>query len=199
MKLDYSYWYFKSALSKNFCNEVIKFAKKQKPKIGKTFSKNKDLKKFRHSNIVWLNEPWIYNEITPYLRDANKNSNWNFEIDSAENCQFTIYNKNQYYHWHQDSLPKPYDTPTNINLHGKIRKISVTCSLSDSNDYKGGELEFLQNEEIDCEKTKIIKCKEISEQGSLVFFPSFIYHRVTPVTKGTRYSLVIWFLGKPFK
>jgi len=42
-------------------------------------------------------------------------------------------------------------------------------------------------------------CTEIKSQGSLVIFPSFVQHRVKPVTKGTRYSLVIWSLGQPYK
>lgn len=209
MKLEYTYWYFKSALSKKFCNEVIKFAKKQKPKTAGIFSVNtnkkltkkdkNNLKKHRDSNIVWLNEPWIYNEIIPFIKSANVSSNWNFDFDVAENCQFTIYNKNQYYHWHQDSYSKPYDCPENVSLHGKIRKLSVTCSLSDSSDYQGGELQFLKNNEINFKENDVIECNEIKEQGSIVVFPSFVYHRVTPIIKGTRYSLVIWFLGKPFK
>jgi PKHD-type hydroxylase len=50
-----------------------------------------------------------------------------------------------------------------------------------------------------CLKFKKHTVKEINEKGSIVIFPSFLYHAVEPVKQGTRYSLVIWFLGKPWK
>jgi PKHD-type hydroxylase len=83
-------------------------------------------------------------------------------------------------------------------LVGKIRKLSVTVSLSDSNDYKGGELEFDFRNGEHGKISNIVECKEIKSKGSLVVFPSFVWHRVKPVTKGTRYSLVIWHCGLPF-
>ena len=75
----------------------------------------------------------------------------------------------------------------------------MTVSLSDPKDYKGGELEFdFRNKDPD-KKPSIQKCTEILPKGSLVVFPSFVWHRVCPVKKGSRYSLVIWNLGYPFK
>jgi PKHD-type hydroxylase len=75
----------------------------------------------------------------------------------------------------------------------------VTLSLSDEKDYKGGELEFdFRNLDPDKKRNTAI-CKEIKPKGSLVIFPSFVWHRVRPVTKGSRYSLVIWNLGWPFQ
>jgi len=157
-----------------------------------------DLKKKRDSNIVWLSERWIYREIHPYIHIANKNAGWNFEWDFSEACQFTKYKINQHYDWHCDSWEEPYNNPKNLNTHGKIRKLSVTCCLSDPKDYKGGELEFsFRNNLEDTSATK--ECKEILPIGSIVVFPSFIWHKVKPVTEGTRYSLVIWNLGKPYR
>ena len=78
-------------------------------------------------------------------------------------------------------------------------KLSVTVTLSDPKDYKGGELEFdFRNMDPD-KKPSILKCKEILPKGSLVVFPSFVWHRVCPVKSGERNSLVIWNLGYPFK
>jgi len=83
--------------------------------------------------------------------------------------------------------------------HGKIRKLSVTVTLSDPKDYKGGELEFdFRNMDPD-KKRNVKKCTEILPKGSLVVFPSFVWHRVCPVKSGERNSLVIWNLGWPFK
>jgi PKHD-type hydroxylase len=212
MNLKNYYFYFKSALSEKFCNDVLEYGKKQQEVLATTgkehkiFQKNKkltkkdieNLKKVRNSNVVWMNDRWIYDQIQPYIHEANKLAGWNFDWDYSESCQFTKYNKKQFYDWHQDSFEQPYDSPNDLNFNNKIRKLSVTCSLSDQNEYKGGELEFdFRNNE----KSKPVRkiCKEILPKGSIVVFPSFVWHRVRPVTKGTRYSLVIWNLGYPFK
>jgi len=78
-------------------------------------------------------------------------------------------------------------------------RLSVTVTLSDPKDYKGGELEFdFRNQDPD-KKPNIKKCTEILPKGSLVVFPGFVWHRVCPVKKGSRHSLVIWNLGWPYK
>ena len=159
----------------------------------------KDLKKKRDSDIVWLDERWIYKEVQPYVRQANANAGWNFEWDFSEQMQFTQYKKGQYYGWHCDGWDRPYQRPAGDPSNGKVRKLSVTLTLSDPEEYKGGELEFdFRNRDPD-KKQNIYKCKEILPKGSLVVFPGFVWHRVCPVTKGTRHSLVMWNLGWPFK
>jgi len=161
----------------------------------------KDLKKKRDSNIVWINDRWVYKEIQPYVNEANKNAGWNFQWDWSESCQFTKYEKGQFYDWHCDSWDKPYFNKNQPQdpQNGKIRKLSVTVTLSDPKEYKGGELEFdFRNMDPD-KKPNIRKCKEILPKGSLVVFPSFVWHRVCPVKSGERKSLVIWNLGWPFK
>jgi PKHD-type hydroxylase len=212
MNLEFHYWYFISALSDKFCDDLIAYGKskqeqvalvggaqkilQKKEKLSKKELKN--LQKVRHSNVAWLNDTWIYNAIHPFINTANKNAGWNFDWDYSESCQFTKYSKNQFYGWHCDSFLKPYDNKNDQNFNGKIRKLSVTVSLSDPKDYQGGQLEFdLRNREDG--KPHIVQCKEILPRGSIVVFPSHVWHRVKPVTKGTRYSLVIWNLGYPFK
>ena len=209
MSLQNYYWYFKDAVPAHICDDIIKYGLQVKDKMALTGGYNdnilknpkavKDLKKKRDSNVAWLSESWIYKELHPYIRLANQNAGWRFQWDWSEACQFTKYNKGQYYDWHCDSLGYSYNKPDDRNSHGKIRKLSVTLSLSDPKDYKGGELEFdFRNWDPDKKRnTKI--CTEIKPKGSLVVFPSFVWHRVRPVTKGSRYSLVIWNLGWPFK
>ena len=213
MNLKYSYWYFKSTLPEKFCNDLVKYGNEKTEEIALTggfqekIEKNnslsddelKDLKKKRDSNIVWLSEPWIYNEIHPYIHQANKSAGWNFQWDYSEACQFTKYKQDQYYGWHCDSWDGPYVDIKNKNYNGKIRKLSVTCVLSKPEDYEGGELEFDFGADEPDKKHNVRPCTEIKTQGSLVVFPSFVRHRVKPVTKGTRYSLVIWSLGQPYK
>ena len=83
---------------------------------------------------------YIKNYIHTFIK-ANKNAGWNFEWDRSESCQFTKYKHNQYYDWHCDSWAKPYDKPNSPD-NGKIRKLSMTCQLTDGSEYEGGELEF---------------------------------------------------------
>jgi len=212
MNLQNYYYYFQNALTPRFCDELIKYGisqqeqlavtggQQEKIKKGQSLNNDdiKDLKKKRDSNIVWLSDCWIYKEIHPYIHKANKLAGWNFDWDFSEACQFTKYKLNQFYDWHSDSWNAPYENQNNKETFGKIRKLSVTCSLSDPKDYKGGELEF-DFRNMDPDKKSVRKCAEILPRGSVVVFPSHVWHRVKPVTKGTRYSLVIWNLGYPFK
>jgi PKHD-type hydroxylase len=212
MNLQNYYYFFQNALTPRFCDELIKYGKSQQEQLaltgGQTDKVNKgkplddkdiiDLKKKRDSNIVWLSDRWIFKEIQPFIHQANQLAGWNFEWSFSEACQFTKYKLNQFYDWHADSWETPYANKDNPDTFGKIRKLSVTCSLSAPEDYEGGELEF-DFRNTDPDKPAIRKCAEIKPRGSIVVFPSHVWHRVKPVTKGTRYSLVIWNLGYPFK
>ena len=219
MLLKNYYYYFKSALSPKFCDEVLKYGKLHTMQDAVTHvnAKDKDFKttmdemtndekthvlKKRKSNIAWMNDRWIYQQIHPYIHEANEKAGWNFQWDFSESCQFTKYDTGQFYDWHSDGHPTPYKSLENDNMKGKIRKLSVTVSLNDPNEYEGGNLEFdFRNgkDYQDEDKNSIRTCTEIRPKGSIVVFPSFVWHRVTPVTKGTRYSLVMWNLGWPFK
>ena len=208
MNLTNYYWYFQSAVPERICDDISKYGKQLQEQMavtgafgGKKLNKKQviDLKKKRNSDIVWMNDRWIYNQIQPYIHQANKSAGWNFKWDHSESCQFTKYKKGQYYDWHCDSVDQPYQKQKEDPINGKIRKLSVTVTLSDPKDYKGGELEFdFRNLDPD-KKRNIHKCKEILPKGSVVVFPSFVWHRVCPVKSGERNSLVIWNLGYPFQ
>jgi PKHD-type hydroxylase len=181
----------------------------------------------RDSNVSWITEKWMYEAIWPFIHEANKQADWNFEWDHTEDMQFTKYSPGQFYGWHADTGTEPYiqfdpaiheyakdkngnpilsaagkivplyshytDIPAMV---GKQRKLSVTVSLSDPKEYDGGNLKFdLGPHRPDRYHT----CEEIRPRGSIIVFPSHIHHQVTPVTRGTRYSLVAWNLGKPFR
>jgi len=214
MNLQYYYWWFKSAIPPRICDDIVKYGLRHKEDMAITgglgrerdlkkqpLNKKelKDLKKIRDSSVVWMNDRWIYKEIHPYVNQANLDAGWNFNWDWSESCQFTKYKPGQYYDWHCDSWERPYKEkgPT----QGKIRKLSVTVSLSDEKDYEGGELEFdfRQYDPDKHKKRRTDVCKHILPKGSIVVFPSFVWHRVKPVKKGIRYSLVLWNLGHPFR
>ena len=225
MNLTNYYYQFPAVLTPKFVDDILAYGKAHTPEMAitggasKDDEKNldkkgnlkksvvKDVQKKRKSDIVWMNDLWIYKEIHPYIHEANQRAGWNFEWDWSESCQFTKYGVGQYYGWHCDSWDKPYSRPpladgTRPIDHGKIRKLSVTISLSHPDEYVGGNLEFDFRNQIDWErnrKAKIKECVEIRPRGSIIVFPSFVWHRVNPVTRGTRYSLVIWNLGLPFR
>ena len=220
MNLTNYYYQFPAVLTPKFVDDILAYGKAHTPEMAitggasKDDEKNldkkgnlkksvvKDVQKKRKSDIVWMNDLWIYKEIHPYIHEANQRAGWNFEWDWSESCQFTKYGVGQYYGWHTDSWTKAYDKKDDPNTHGKIRKLSVTISLNDPDEYDGGNLEFDFRNDIDFDRNRKHKakaCTEIRPRGSIIVFPSFVWHRVAPVTRGTRYSLVIWNLGKPFK
>ena len=99
MTISNPYWYFSGALTPKFCDEVIKYANAQKEVMARTggfgdreLNKEevKNLQRKRKSDLVWLNETWIYKELHPYVYEANKAAGWNFDWDWSESCQFTI-------------------------------------------------------------------------------------------------------------
>ena len=138
----------------------------------------------------WISDRWVYKEIQPYVHQANANAGWNFQWDYSESCQFTKYDgsKKQHYDWHTDA-------GTRINENGKVRKLSMTVALVDGSEYEGGDFEINMSTP-DRENVHVIK--EAKVKGSVTIFPSFVWHRVKPVTAGTRYSLVNWHQGRPF-
>jgi PKHD-type hydroxylase len=221
MNLKNYYYYFQSALTPRMCDDIVAYGKQHQAEMavtggvskkvetgGKLTNKEiKNIQKKRDSDIVWMNDKWIYDAVHPYIHEANQKAGWNFEWDWSESCQFTKYGVGQYYGWHCDSWEEPYQRKQNEDGtypidHGKIRKLSVTISLTEPDEYVGGNLEFDFRNQIDWErdkKSKIKECTEIRPRGSIIVFPSFVWHRVAPVTKGVRNSLVVWNLGYPFK
>jgi PKHD-type hydroxylase len=140
--------------------------------------------KNRNSYVTFLqpNEytNWIFSKFAGVITSINQQF-FGFDLNGMEQgLQFTRYKApGQHYDWHID---KGYNTP--------VRKLSVSLQLSDPADYKGGELELMFGRKAE---------KLPRERGLMVLFPSYVLHRVRPVTQGTRYSLVCWVSGPPFK
>ena len=140
--------------------------------------------KTRTSHISWIpfkKMPEMYKQIEQIMLQTNGN---HFGFDGmrlTEPAQYTEYPVGGFYDWHIDS-------DVNCAHEPPIRKISMTCLLSDESEFEGGGLELMSD-------GKIVKPK----QGQAIFFASFIRHRVVPITKGIRKSLVMWFGGPSFK
>ena len=152
---------------------------------------NIEKSKQRRSKIKWLipnpNLGWLYEKIHQISLKANHQ--WEFDIAGInESIQYTEYDSQNLDHfgWHLD-------------LGGSIaraRKISITIQLSNPLEYEGGNLEVFTGGDYDDPNNRRIAPKE---QYSATIFPSYVLHRVTPVTKGIRKSLVIWVGGIPFR
>ena len=140
--------------------------------------------KTRTSHISWIpfkKMPEMYKDIEHVMKTTNGN-HFGFDgMQLTEFAQYTEYPKDGFYDWHVDN-------DVNCQHEPPVRKISMTCLLSPESEFEGGDLELMR-------EGKIAKIK----QGHAIFFASFIRHRVTPVIRGTRKSLVMWFGGTPFK
>jgi predicted 2-oxoglutarate/Fe(II)-dependent dioxygenase YbiX len=137
----------------------------------------------RRSKVFWLPKTDEFHEIYRTLFELVGNCNrdfYQFNIhELVENIQYTVYNEDDqgHYDWHVDMGP------------GKARrKLSLVVQLSDPSEYEGGELQINTGKIMIPEK----------EKGTVILFPSYLLHRVTPVTKGTRRSLVVWINGPAF-
>ena len=191
--------FYDKIFTHNFCDEIIKTYKntqRGRGEVGRGY-----IKKIRDSYVTFDDNPnFIFKEVNALVNKANKEAGWNFQIDYPETFQFTEYQLNQYYHWHQDSHSKPYKNKPNLKLNDKIRKISVSICLTDKSEYSGGELLIdLRNKEDDPSDVRNIYSHEcMNYKGSAAVFPSFTWHKVNPVISGTRFSAVLWYLGNPY-
>jgi len=202
MLYETDYWFWKSSIPSNLCDDIVQHGlSKQESKAWTGTAEDptpeETADKIRQSNVSWLDDRWIYDIIQPYVTQANESAGWNFEWDWSETIQFTKYKLNQFYDWHQDAYNKPYPDDGNPNRTGKIRKLSIIVTLVDGSEYDGGDLQMNFRHKAKIDEIKTIT--EIRPKGSVIVFPSYIFHRVTPVTRGTRYSLVNWNIGYPYK
>ena len=203
-------WFiFNKAIDNKTCNKLKRLGAKQwEPagidiKKGTTDEERKKGrepemgvdKKTRITDVAWTNDQWVYDTIWPFMMQANAEAGWRYDIKSAESSQITRYKKGGFYKFHRDGqgchLAK-YNNPTNAFLHDNVRKLSMTVLLNES--FEGGNFEFASYGKEVCDITPV----EMN-QGDIVVFPSCMEHRVAPITKGIRYSLVTWFLGPPFR
>jgi PKHD-type hydroxylase len=168
------------------CKMIIKAGRsepKQTGQVGGGSGGTVDTKT-RTSHISWI--PFkkmldMYKDIEKLMQKTNRN---HFGFDGmtlTEPAQYTEYPEGGFYDWHIDS-------DINCAHEPPVRKISMTCLLSPESEFEGGDLEVMS-------EGKVAKLK----QGQIVFFASFVRHRVKPVIKGNRKSLVMWFGGTPLR
>jgi len=177
----YAYW--DNLFTKEECKKIIDIANNKEKLIAKISNGELDLNT-RNNLIVWLNHQdnidWVYKHLTHAVTSLNERF-FKFDLTGfIEDLQFTEYNApDNFYEEHVDK-----------GQGHLARKLSISIQLTDPNQYDGGNLELLYKKDPEIAKR---------QQGSLTMFPSYTLHRVTPVTRGTRHSLVAWINGPAFK
>ena len=178
----------KKAISADLCNTIIERSSPyfKKAIIGDESKTNT----FRKSEISWLTGTIKHLDLyIPVMQLINKiNSEfYNFDLEECERFQITKYDESNqgFYKPHEDAI---YD---DVGKDQRVRKLSLSIQLTSPEHYEGGTLDFPN----DVNKFNV---EDSKEQGTAVFFPSYVTHGVKPVTKGTRYSLVCWVHGPNF-
>jgi PKHD-type hydroxylase len=163
------------------CEAVLALARPRRE--GQIIGPNAD-KDYRDSRVTWIRPDqasrWLFEALMGHVQAANER---HFKMDLAgftEPLQVAAYGPGQFYDWHLD-----YG-----NERFSIRKLSFIVQLTDPAAYEGGQVEVL------CAKEPRAAPQS---RGALILFPSYILHRVAPVTRGTRHSLVGWIGGPPLR
>lgn len=180
------YYYFEKGFTKQQLDKIYKDVAKLPIQKATTFSDDNDTS-VRSSSVKWIPQTkewsWLYEILMNYVEVANQEL-WNFDLISApELIQYTEYYdvEGGHYDWHQDIGPGM----------GSTRKVSITVQLSDADEYEGGDLEFYYGGQSYVDAPR--------GAGVVVLFPSYLMHRVSKVTKGTRRSFVLWVGGQHYK
>lgn len=197
------YWYIPEALTLQQCDEIQHASANVEQVEGIHFGNEEE---HRNSQISWIYDTSISELLCAWIRQANKEAGWNYELSVAEAVQYTRYLDGGYYEWHIDgnqdghaarklvpSAPNPIPLNVTLNpqLQGTVRKLSATVNLSDSESYDGGELQIRCYDQLHI-------FNEVP-RGSMIVFPSFLEHRVTSIQKGERHAAVIWYNGQPLR
>ena len=166
------------ALSHEQCDYLISLAKN---KWDTGITADSIHQSARKSDICWIQDDDIKKKVTDLYSAANETAQWNFDIWGVEDIQIARYRRGEFYSWHTDGNGiRPIPCEPTI-----VRKMSMSILLND--DYTGGELEIKESPD-----------RIPNTMGTIIVFPSYFMHRVKPVKKGTRYSLVAWFGGPKF-
>ena len=192
------FYVFPRAVDPDVCEQIVKDCKQNilnKASIYGYDKKGRDDPEVRKTSIHFIKDKDNnINELAwHFLREANK-IQFNYDLEYFQAIQFGEYKDGGFYGWHQDA--------SGIDPNNETRKLSLTLVLSNPDTFEGGELQFYNggrpmedSDEITVEQVT----NDIKSQGTVIVFDSRDFHRVTPVVKGTRHSIVCWCCGPNFK
>ena len=172
------YQVWPSSLSTEQVDQITTMALGQPEEEATVFSSAEAMHGFRSCTVRWLDDEWLQSLLWSYVEQANK-SGFHIAVERRAEMQIAEYTAEQgaHYDWHHD-----------VHWNGQSeldRKLSVTVQLSGADEYEGGDFEF------DEVKTNA----DFRSKGTVLVFPSYLRHRIHPVTSGTRRALVAWFFG----
>jgi len=184
-----NYYFYQEGFNKKELNTIYKGIQVLKENKADTVSGGNN--EVRSSKVRWIPQDdtwfWLYEKLSGMISTAN-DTLWNFDLTHIpEQIQYTEYYATEkgHYTWHQDIGP---------GMLSK-RKISITVQLSGPEEYEGGDLELFTGGNY--EENSFIRAHKGT--GTVFIFPSYLLHRVTPVTKGVRRSFVLWVGGSPYR
>ncbi len=177
---------WKDAFTQKEIDAVVAYGDGLKPMKAEIAGRKDNIDHMRITRVAWMERKpgidWLHARLEEMVLQINAQFYRYDLFGLVEAFQYTVYEgaEGGYYGWHVDVGEKNYEP----------RKISLSLQLSDPSDYEGGDL-ILQAGNGDY--------RAETARGALIAFPSFVLHRVTPVTSGTRKSLVIWVAGPDFR
>jgi PKHD-type hydroxylase len=193
--MKYMYMFYEGVVAPEICNQLVARFNEENYESALVGTDTGTLnKKIRDADRQWANKNDLVECIlTRFIMQANQEALWNFDITEPEQVQIGRYREAQFYGQHMDCHIKGGDIVTTGRESAVIvpllsqRKISASLLLNDESEYEGGDLIILN---------ETVKQKK---QGTIIVFPSFMAHQVTPVTNGVRYSAVCWMGGPKWK
>jgi PKHD-type hydroxylase len=182
--------YYTGVVPAQTCDRIIGVARSQPTETAHIAATEgaQPLDRVRRSRVRWLppgdDTNFIYELVVEVMLMANA-ARWRFDVAGfSKPIQFTEYDEvGSHYDWHIDIGPGEYST----------RKLSCTVQLSDPASYDGGDFEVLRHDRIDEQRA------ELRKRGTVIVFPAYMAHRVTPIHRGSRCSLVAWMEGPPYR
>ena len=192
------FFVFPRAVKPDVCDQIVTDCKQnilKKASIHGFDKKGRDDPAIRKTSVDFITDKDNkINELAwHFLREANK-VQFHYDLTYFQAIQFAEYKDGGFYGWHQDA--------SGIDPDNETRKLSLTLVLSDPDTFQGGELQFYNGgrpmEDMGDITGKQVQ-QDIQAQGTVVVFDSRDWHRVTPVVKGVRHSVVCWTVGPNFK
>ena len=185
--------YFGKYFTPEQCSKILEHGLKipaQDAKLGVAGMSEYSDDAYRKSKIRFIQSDnpdfkWLFDELFKMGMQANKD--WfNFHITNLSYIQLAEYDES-----YQGEYKKHHDVFW-VNNDSYHRKLTCVIQLTDPNEYVGGDLELF-------ELAEYPNKDELRQQGTAIFFPSFIPHQAHTVTKGKRYSIAVWFEGDKWK
>jgi PKHD-type hydroxylase len=185
-----SFWI--KAFTDKECNRICQHYDTKELSSGTTGTGNDLDHSYRKSNVCLethnQDNAWIFEKLFNVIEETNEKF-FQYDLLGFEFFQYTVYNNTEYYNYHIDTIFNGFEISKDTTL---CRKLSVSILLNEPNDFEGGEFDICVGDPNSPVSNKLGK-------GDAIFFPSYLLHRVRPITQGVRKSLVAWVLGPKWK